>query len=171
MEGLIVLAVVFFVIRQLVRVAKQAERSRGDEHKPVAPPVAAPSPWGQIAEMMGETADVPGEGEGWSDERGCIGGSIAHEAHEGVTRDGMLPSYAFAEGYGAGDLTNAPSEGRHAPGSLAYTPETKYHPVVFGGIEQAAPRAPRVRITRAAARGAVVMAELLARPVALRGDD
>lgn len=184
MDGLMIaLAVLFLVARLIGRAAKGADGGRRDGRVQTPPP-ATPSPWGR-AEMFGGEADgqprsieevfaearrrlegTAGEGEGRADERGCLGGSIEHGVHEG-------------EGYGEGGRpqaapTGAPgdlaalSAGGHTWGSMSYVPATEYHPVAFGGLASGPARARRTRFTRTAARNAVVMAEVLGKPVSLR---
>lgn len=169
MEGIIVLAVVWFVIAQIAKVAKQAKRREAQddarrEAQDVSRPARAPvetggvqtSVWDQIAEMYEETARPRMHdrmGDSYSDGEGCIGGSIEHAQHEG----------SFAPG----SLDYTPTV--YASGSLDYKPTTEYNPVAFGETHVES-RLGRVRLTAADMRGAVIMAEILGKPVALRHD-
>ncbi len=162
MEVLIVLAVVWLVISW---VGKSARRMRGgageNKAKPdeairrneaketggnFAPPrrKSAPSPWDQIAEMFEEswprqTPDL-GEGESEFDGEGCVGGTMGHDQHEGS----------------------------YPTGSLDYAPRIEYTPVAFGEADRTGPGKARLKLTPRTMKSAVVMAEVLGRPVSLR---
>ena len=100
--------------------------------------------------------DASTEGMSSFDDEGCIGGSIEHTAHEGPSvsiRESVMEPFA-CEG---------------ARGSLDYIPTTHYEPVAFGGTPAEAHQTIEHRpLTSAQLRTAVIMAEVLNRPVAMR---
>ena len=97
------------------------------------------------------------EGSSAYDDAGCVGGSIEHDDHEGSARNATMQPTQY--------------EALHASmhGSLEYIPITHYTPVAFGGTAADAPQTIKhTPLTSAQLRTAIIMAEALGKPVALR---
>ncbi|MDO4740941.1 MAG: hypothetical protein Q4A66_09765 [Eubacteriales bacterium] len=127
---------------------------------PAAAPAAPPMPdIGWLLEEEEEECVGPAEshthGEGFShaDDKGCVGGSMSHAAHEGsaLSREGRGLSYEGRSMRG----------GVMGPGNLAA--RTASEP------EKVRSHAERARISAREMRRAVVTSEILREPVALRG--
>lgn len=122
-----------------------ASASRRGEVSP--PPVVDPSFWGQVTEFLkdegedGQEKQALDEGESVSDPEGCVGGSIAHGEH---------------------------SE-QPAPRALEELPK-RPRPALQAAQACAQPRAASstLRLTPESMRQAVLMSEILDRPVAMR---
>lgn len=174
MEMLIVLAVIFFVVNALSKGVKQAQRQgkRGQAQPgksfdmqrpaytrtPTAPPDPASAlegnaPWGGFAQMLEkldllnmEAAPDPEpaleqvsfEGVSMTDDYGCIGGSMPHDVHQGEEFSGH--------------------QHRLIDNATIYT-QTHETPVVKHASG---------KLNAGQMRSAVVMAEVLGRPVSMR---
>lgn len=149
MEGLVVILVIFFVVTQIAKSAKKtASNSQGAKGQTAAqPPQPKPAKtdvWAQIGEMFAEQ-QATGDEEGVSstDEEGCVGGSMAHSgSHEGMSDRAAFEGTALA-------ADRVEPQNRPAP-SFVPTQTVKK------------------RVTIPAMRDAVVMAEVLSAPLALR---
>lgn len=155
------------------------------------------------APAQGKAADVPGpdiswlleeedcdgvtdahghsEGASHADDTGCVGGSLAHDAHEGLGKGGSMGGMR-TEGLGKGGSAGGMhTEGLGRPGSLAAAKaEGPGKLAAQAGPGNLAARAKpdntpiqgpaqKARFTAADMRRAVVTGEILGRPVALRG--
>lgn len=157
MEGLIVLAVIWFVFSQIMKAGGAKNAKRGATSGAPRPAQSAPASPGKtvtqtVMDIMGE--DRAQEDE---DEAGCVGGSLPHTQHEGETLSGSLPG------------TTRPK--------IAAVPSTKLRPrttmttvaAPAGRLPVSAP-APTSKLTPRIMRNAVLLAEVLGKPVALRED-
>ena len=151
MEGLIILAVIWFVISTIGKGAKKAEQSAKEEKikrraqstGPVPPVLSAARPAAQAAKREPRTTLSPAmrSGESALDGQGCVGGSLPHSQHEGTAQ----------------------------PGSLVYRMAEGGHRRSIAPADQPALSLERARVTPEQMRAAVVMAEVLNRPVSMRG--
>lgn len=160
------------------------------------------------APAQGKAADVPGpdiswlleeedcdgvtdahghsEGASHADDTGCVGGSLAHDAHEGLHSGGSLGGMkteglgkpgslaaAHPEGIGKGGSLGAErTEGPGRPGSLAAAKAGAPGNLAARAKPDNTPiqgPAQKARFTAADMRRAVVTGEILGKPVALRG--
>ena len=148
MEGLIILAVIWFVISLMGKGAKKAEQSakevqakrRAESTGPAPPVLSAARPAAQAAKRQGPARSSMRSGESALDGQGCVGGSLPHTQHEGTAQSGSLP----------------------------YQPAVEYTHHLSPLGEQAVAEE-KARITPGQMRAAVVMAEVLNRPVSMRG--
>lgn len=158
MESIILVAILYAIISLVGKRGKKKKAAPGRE-RPAQPAQVKPA---QVKPVQAKPAQVkpvqerpaparPTLRPDLADEAGCVGGSIAHTQHEGTPAPGM----ADGEGCLGGSLPHTQHEGgaRRAP-----VPEAR---------EEAVPR--RHGLTPEDMRAAVVMAEILNRPVSLRG--
>lgn len=163
MESIILVAILYAIISLVGKRGKKKKAAPGRE-RPAQPAQVKPA---QVKPVQAKPAQVkpaqvkpvqerpaparPTLRPDLADEAGCVGGSIAHTQHEGTPAPGM----ADGEGCLGGSLPHTQHEGgaRRAP-----VPEAR---------EEAVPR--RHSLTPEDMRAAVVMAEILNRPVSLRG--
>lgn len=163
MESIILVAILYAIISLVGKSGKKKKAAPGRE-RPAQPAQVKPA---QVKPVQAKPAQVkPAQAKpvqerpaparptlrpDLADEAGCVGGSIAHTQHEGTPAPGM----ADREGCLGGSLPHTQHEGgaRRAP-----VPEAR---------EEAVPR--RHGLTPEDMRAAVVMAEILNRPVSLRG--
>ena len=163
MESIILVAILYAIISLVGKRGKKKKAAPGRE-RPAQPAQVKPA---QVKPVQAKPAQVkpaqvkpvqerpaparPTLRPDLADEAGCVGGSIAHTQHEGTPAPGM----ADREGCLGGSLPHTQHEGgaRRAP-----VPEAR---------EEAVPR--RHSLTPEDMRAAVVMAEILNRPVSLRG--
>ena len=163
MESIILVAILYAIISLVGKRGKKKKAAPGRE-RPAQPAQVKPA---QVKPVQAKPAQVkpaqvkpvqerpaparPTLRPDLADEAGCVGGSIAHTQHEGTPTPGM----ADGEGCLGGSLPHTQHEGgaRRAP-----VPEAR---------EEAVPR--RHSLTPEDMRAAVVMAEILNRPVSLRG--
>lgn len=163
MESIILVAILYAIISLVGKRGKKKKAAPGRE-RPAQPAQVKPA---QVKPVQAKPAQVkPAQAKlvqerpaparptlrpDLADEAGCVGGSIAHTQHEGTPAPGM----ADREGCLGGSLPHTQHEGgaRRAP-----VPEAR---------EEAVPR--RHGLTPEDMRAAVVMAEILNRPVSLRG--
>ncbi len=163
MESIILVAILYAIISLVGKRGKKKKAAPGRE-RPAQPAQVKPA---QVKPVQAKPAQVkPAQAKpvqerpaparptlrpDLADEAGCVGGSIAHTQHEGTPAPGM----ADREGCLGGSLPHTQHEGgaRRAP-----VPEAR---------EEAVPR--RHSLTPEDMRAAVVMAEILNRPVSLRG--
>ena len=89
-------------------------------------------------------------GESYTDEEGCVGGSLPHTEHGGL-------SFSDDEGCVGGSLPHAEHEGGEAVRRSENWQESK----VYGGR--------KTNVTADDMRRAVILGEILNRPIALRG--
>ncbi|HIS00330.1 MAG TPA: hypothetical protein IAA74_01865 [Candidatus Excrementavichristensenella intestinipullorum] len=163
MESIILVAILYAIISLVGKRGKKKKAAPGRE-RPAQPAQVKPA---QVKPVQAKPAQVkpaqvkpvqerpaparPTLRPDLADEAGCVGGSIAHTQHEGTPASGT----ADGEGCLGGSLPHTQHEGgaRRAP-----VPEAR---------EEAVPR--RHSLTPEDMRAAVVMAEILNRPVSLRG--
>lgn len=163
MESIILVAILYAIISLVGKRGKKKKAAPGRE-RPAQPAQVKPA---QVKPVQAKPAQVkPAQAKpvqerpaparptlrpDLADEAGCVGGSIAHTQHEGTP----APGTADREGCLGGSLPHTQHEGgaRRAP-----VPEAR---------EEAVPR--RHSLTPEDMRAAVVMAEILNRPVSLRG--
>ena len=161
MESIILVAILYAIISLVGKRGKKKKAAPGRE-RPAQPAQVKPA---QVKPVQAKPAQVkPAQAKpvqerpaparptlrpDLADEAGCVGGSIAHTQHEGTP----APGTADREGCLGGSLPHTQHEGgaRRAP-----VPEAR-----------AVPR--RHGLTPEDMRAAVVMAEILNRPVSLRG--
>ena len=158
MESIILVAILYAIISLVGKRGKKKKAAPGRERpaqpaqvKPVQAKPAQVKP-AQVKPVQERPAPArPTLRPDLADEAGCVGGSIAHTQHEGTPASGT----ADGEGCLGGSLPHTQHEGgaRRAP-----VPEAR---------EEAVPR--RHGLTPEDMRAAVVMAEILNRPVSLRG--
>lgn len=165
MEGFLSFLVIVGIVLKFVNKSKKTGNAENKGTKgrkkasPPAQPAAAqpaaspsvPAPditWLLDEENCPEEPHAHAEGASHADDKGCIGGSMAHETHEGRN--------VFAS---HGSMFAARAEG---PGNLAAktAPEPEKRP---------APQAHKPRLNAAEMRQAIVTSEILREPVALRG--
>ena len=144
------------VIGEAVKKAKNYRAESGPVQPVTEParPITAPAP--AAAPALEKDWDSHGHDEGAShtDDSGCVGGSLAHESHEGLRSGGSLGK---VKAEGPGGLAAAAA----GPGNLAATAKND-------AISVQGP-AERAMISAAELRRAVIMSEILREPVALRG--
>lgn len=165
------------VIGEAVRRAKiyRAQTSPGQPAQDVPGPDIG---WLLEEEDCGGVTDshVHSEGASHADDKGCVGGSLAHDSHEGFGKGGSAGglrtegigrpgSLAAARMDGPGNLAaahaSAGNSGANGPGNLAARAKPENVP-----MQEPAQKA---RFTAADMRRAVVTSEILGKPVALRG--
>lgn len=171
MESLILVAILYAIISLVGKSGKKKKAAPGKgrqaqpaqvkpvQAKPaqVKPAQAKPAQAKPVQERPAPVRPVPAQPTlkaDLADAAGCVGGSIAHTQHEGTPAPGM----ADGEGCLGGSLPHTQHEGAPRPARRAPVPEAK---------EEAVPR--RHALTPEDMRAAVVMAEILNRPVSLRG--
>lgn len=181
MDGLVAIVILFFVVSSVVgnlkKAGKKQESGREGQaaRRPAAPPSrpAQPRPqgipdWRTVAQMFtgGEDdVDSPAQGESLEDERGCVGGSLPHEKHEGQALPGGSLGYRSTQGRSlkAGSLS----------GSLPYQPQESSQmaprALTAASATPTVAHAARPALTGAQLRQAVVMAEVLGAPKGRRG--
>lgn len=151
MEGLIAIAIIWFVFSRL---KKSTGKNAQPAKKPVAPPPMQQAQGGSRRDRkdrMGGPLPLDGhEGSSYRDEQGCIGGSLTHDGHEGT---GQWDE----QGCIGGSLTHDTHEGS--------TVRTQVRPVP---TETPVPRPKASALTPTGMRSAVIMAEILSRPVSMR---
>lgn len=158
MESIILVAILYAIISLVGKRGKKKKAAPGRE-RPAQPAQVKPAQVkpAQVKPVQAKPVQErpaparPTLRPDLADEAGCVGGSIAHTQHEGTPAPGM----ADGEGCLGGSLPHTQHEGgaRRAP-----VPEAR---------EEAVPR--RHGLTPEDMRAAVVMAEILNRPVSLRG--
>lgn len=169
MEGLIAIAIIWFVFSRL-------KKSTGKKAQPAKKPVAPPPLQQAQRDIRRDkrnrfdshessverddkgtiSAPVPDdarEGASLLDEQGCIGGSIPHVDHEGT-------GWWDEQGCIGGSITHDTHEGSAASVQSRSHPKEIERP---GTI-----RHKGYALTPAGMRSAVIMAEILSRPVSMR---
>lgn len=138
------------VIGEVVKKAKNYRAESGPAQPVTEParPITAPAP----ALEKDWASHGHDEGASHADDTGCVGGSLAHESHEGLRSGGSLGG-AKTEGFGAAAAAG--------PGNLAAMAKDESISVQ-GPVE-------RARISAAELRRAMITSEILREPVALRG--
>lgn len=140
------------VIGEVVKKAKNYRADSGPAQPVTEParPITAPTP----ALEKDWASHGHDEGASHADDTGCVGGSLAHESHEGLRSGGSLGK---VKAEGPGGLAAAAA----GPGNLAAMAKND-------AISVQGP-AERARISAAELRRAIITSEILREPVALRG--
>lgn len=171
MEGLIAIAIIWFVFSRLKKsTGKKAQPAK----KPVAPPPLQRTQRDDQRTISDPVPHDAPEGSSLLDDQGCIGGSIPHVDHEGVSRwdeqgciGGSIP-HVDHEGTGwwdeqgciGGSIPHDTHEGSAASVQSRSRPKEIERP---GSISHKG-----YALTPAGMRSAVIMAEILSRPVSMR---
>ncbi len=181
MEILILLAVLYAVFNGAKKSGSK-KKKKGIEAAPEVrrtrpAPAKKPEPAAVRMERAMERAAARREGQpepGMADSAGCQGGSIPHRRHEGQPEPGMADS----AGCQGGSIPHDKHEGQPVPMAA------KQQEIPWGSLTGACQEAPRPARRPLAAQeapsrrsglgpkdmsAAVVMAEILDRPVSLRG--